>query len=291
MEGRRSREVNRGGGERRVDRVHLGPPEEGVRGASDGGGVPGREGRETLAEEVDGFREDDGGGGHTIRCVRRGTPVGRRGVVAGQPRPTSSERGEGRWRRRTRPGRRREGRRRVVDAGAGAGRGREIPGAIQAVVAKETLPTLKRAPEDGLLVVLEVRHLQDELPERLGVLDVVASEGEGELVLDPLVVEPAGKRIRVVPPHAGHEDVDLVMRRRVRADPDDERHRPASTSGGAEGPGQARERPARVGGKIGGREGRDHHLEEGPTGQGRCHRHAVLATEAGRLHNLEVRHG
>ena len=68
------------------------------------------------------------------------------------------------------------------------------------IEAKEAPPTLKRAPEDGLRVVLEVGHLQDKLPERLGALNVFAPMGEGELVLFPLVTEPAGERVRVVPP-------------------------------------------------------------------------------------------
>ena len=71
---------------------------------------------------------------------------------------------------------------------------------LPAVETKEAPPTLQSALEDGLLVILEVGHLQDKLPKRPGALNVVAPVGEEELVLFSLVAEPAGERIRVAPP-------------------------------------------------------------------------------------------
>ena len=105
-----------------------------------------------------------------------------------------------------------------------------MPPPVDALEAPEEAAPLPRAPEDGLLMALEVFDLQEEPPDAPGALDVIAPGDGDELVPDPLVTKPAGERVRAVIPHRGHEDIDGVVRAE-RALPEDERHRssPAPT--------------------------------------------------------------
>lgn len=78
---------------------------------------------------------------------------------------------------------------------------------------------MQRALKDEcLVVILEVIDLQEELSKQSDTLHVVEPAGGGELVLDPLLAEPAGERLCVTPPHSGHTNCVLVVGRGKRAD-------------------------------------------------------------------------
>ena len=138
--------------------------------------------------------------------------------------------------------------------------GTGVPAPVDVAEALEEAPPVQRAPEDGLLVVLEVADPQEELPEGPGALDIVGPGDGDDLELDPPVVKPAGERVRVGPPNPRHENFVVVVRGGEGADPQDERHRSSprrhalgAAPGEDEGPG-ARARGQR-GRERGGRGG------------------------------------
>ena len=160
-------------------------------------------------------------------------------------------------------------------------------GDAAALLPQELKPALMGVAEDGEVVVEEIGELEDELPEEPG-------GAVDHLVVDPGPAKPEAERGRVVAPHADDEDGGVLVRRREGPDPEGDRHHEPEpdrvAAGGGTGPGRAwrgRREPEEEGELGGEREGELPARGRGPTGQRRCHGHAVAATEdEGGSHNL-----
>ena len=166
-------------------------------------------------------------------------------------------------------------------AAAVGGRRCAAVGDAAAPLPKELKPALMGAAEDGELLVAEIGDLKDKLPEGLGVGGIV-----DDLVGEAGPAKPEARRGRVITSNADDEDSCVLIWQRKGPDPQGNRYLEPEpewmAASRGTGPGRAwggRREPERERELGGEREGKLPARGRGPTGQRRCHRYAVAATE------------
>ena len=154
-------------------------------------------------------------------------------------------------------------------------------GDAAALLPQELKPATMGVAEDGELVVSEIGEREDDLPEGRD----AGGAGDG-LVVEAAPAKPEAERGGVVAVQADDEDGGVLVRRREGPDPQETAipsrsqigRQPAErrSPGGRGEVGASRKKK----GKLGGARERELPARgRGPTGQRRCHRHVVAATE------------